>query len=124
MLNIGPLELMVILLVALIVVGPAKLPEIGRQIGKGLREFRKVQDEVRDSIRMNLDDEPPRVPTRQAPTVPTPVEPVPVDGEVQRAPITEVTSQPQSEPDHTLGAGDQTAPTTEPDEPTREDPAE
>lgn len=110
MLNIGPLELMVILLVALIVVGPAKLPEIGRQIGKGLREFRKVQDEVRDSIRMNIDDEPPRVPTRQAPTVPTPVERVPVDGEVQRAPI----ADPSEEPAETATDA----------EPEREDPAD
>jgi TatA/E family protein of Tat protein translocase len=76
MLNIGPLELMVILLVALIVVGPAKLPEIGRQIGKGLREFRKVQDEVRDSIRLNLDDEPPpRFALRDDPPKPADQEP-------------------------------------------------
>jgi sec-independent protein translocase protein TatB len=112
------------LLVALIVVGPAKLPEIGRQIGKGLREFRKVQDEVRDSIRMNIDDEPPRVPTRQAPTVPTPTERVPVDGEVQRAPIAEVAPQPRHEADQALGAEEPTPPATEADEPDREDSAE
>ena len=58
MFNIGPLELMVILLLALVVVGPSKLPEVGRSIGRALREFRKVQDEVRDSINFNLDAEP------------------------------------------------------------------
>src|SRR4051812_33833937 len=58
MFNIGPLELMVILLLALVVVGPSRLPEVGRSIGKGLRELRKVQDEVRDSINFNLDAEP------------------------------------------------------------------
>lgn len=61
MFNIGPLELMVILLLALVVVGPSRLPEVGRSIGKGLRELRKVQDEVRDSINFNL-DEPIRPP--------------------------------------------------------------
>jgi TatA/E family protein of Tat protein translocase len=50
MFNIGPLELMVILLLALVVVGPSKLPEVGRSIGRALREFRKVQDEVRDMV--------------------------------------------------------------------------
>ena len=58
MFNIGPLELMVILLLALVVVGPSRLPEVGRSIGRALREFRKVQDEVRDSINFNLDAEP------------------------------------------------------------------
>lgn len=53
MLNIGPLELIVILMVALIVVGPQKLPEVGRTIGKGLREFRKAQDEVRKSLQID-----------------------------------------------------------------------
>jgi len=43
MLNIGPLELVVIFVIALVVVGPRKLPELGRTIGKGLREFRKAQ---------------------------------------------------------------------------------
>ena len=38
--NVGPLELVVILAIALIVLGPKKLPEVGRSIGKGMREFR------------------------------------------------------------------------------------
>jgi sec-independent protein translocase protein TatA len=53
MLNIGPLELLVILLIALVVVGPRKLPDLGRTIGNGLREFRKAQDEVRKSLQMD-----------------------------------------------------------------------
>ncbi|MEN3279673.1 MAG: sec-independent protein translocase protein TatA [Solirubrobacteraceae bacterium] len=39
--NVGPLELIVILVIALIVLGPKKLPEVGRSIGKGMREFRE-----------------------------------------------------------------------------------
>ena len=38
--NVGPLELIVILAIALIVLGLKKLPEVGRSIGKGMREFR------------------------------------------------------------------------------------
>jgi sec-independent protein translocase protein TatA len=38
--NIGPMELILILAIALIVLGPKKLPEAGRSIGKGLREFK------------------------------------------------------------------------------------
>jgi sec-independent protein translocase protein TatA len=59
MLNIGPQELLVILVIALIVVGPQRLPALGRSIGRGLRELRKAQDEVKRTIQVNLDDEPP-----------------------------------------------------------------
>ena len=59
MLNIGPQELLLILVVALLVVGPARLPELGRTIGKGLRELRKAQDEVRRTIQVSLDEPPP-----------------------------------------------------------------
>jgi sec-independent protein translocase protein TatA len=38
--NIGPMELIVILAIALLVVGPKKLPELGRSLGGGLREFK------------------------------------------------------------------------------------
>jgi sec-independent protein translocase protein TatA len=38
--NVGPMELIVILVIALIVLGPKKLPEVGRSIGKGMREFK------------------------------------------------------------------------------------
>lgn len=58
MLNIGPQELLLILVVALIVVGPTRLPELGRSIGKGLREIRKAQDEVKRTIQVNLDEPP------------------------------------------------------------------
>jgi sec-independent protein translocase protein TatA len=38
--NIGPLEIIVVLIIALIVFGPKRLPELGRSLGKGIREFR------------------------------------------------------------------------------------
>ena len=39
--QIGPLELIVVLAIALIVLGPKKLPEVGRSIGNGMREFKE-----------------------------------------------------------------------------------
>ncbi len=61
MFNIGPQELLIVLAVALIVVGPKRLPELARTIGRGMNEFRKVQDEVRDMVKFDLssDPEPP-----------------------------------------------------------------
>jgi sec-independent protein translocase protein TatA len=38
--NVGPFELIIVLAIALIVLGPKKLPEVGRSLGRGLREFR------------------------------------------------------------------------------------
>ncbi len=39
--NIGPMELIIVLAIALIVLGPKKLPEVGRSVGKGMREFKE-----------------------------------------------------------------------------------
>jgi sec-independent protein translocase protein TatA len=38
--NVGPMELVLVLIIALVVLGPKKLPEAGRSIGKGMREFK------------------------------------------------------------------------------------
>jgi TatA/E family protein of Tat protein translocase len=48
--SIGPLELVLIFVVALLVFGPKKLPEIGRSVGKALREFKKTSDELKGRI--------------------------------------------------------------------------
>jgi sec-independent protein translocase protein TatA len=45
--SLGPAEILVILVVALIVFGPKRLPEVGRQVGQAMRELRKMQDQVR-----------------------------------------------------------------------------
>ena len=49
----GTPELIVILLIALIVIGPKKLPEIARAIGKGLGELRKATDGIKSSMNVN-----------------------------------------------------------------------
>jgi sec-independent protein translocase protein TatA len=54
--KIGLWEILLILAVALIVFGPAKLPELGRSIGNGLREFRKATSELKDTISLEDSD--------------------------------------------------------------------
>ncbi|CAM3873420.1 Sec-independent protein translocase protein TatA [Deinococcus saxicola] len=54
--NIGPAELIVILLVALVVFGPRKLPELGKSLGAGLREFRKSTQSLKDELDVGLND--------------------------------------------------------------------
>ena len=39
--SVGPMELVVVLIIALVVLGPKKLPEVGRSVGKGMREFKE-----------------------------------------------------------------------------------
>ncbi len=53
----GITELVLILAVALIIFGPRKLPEIGRSIGKGIREFRSATTEVKKSVSLDVDED-------------------------------------------------------------------
>jgi sec-independent protein translocase protein TatA len=39
--NIGPMELIIVLVIALLVIGPKKLPEVGKSLGRGMREFKE-----------------------------------------------------------------------------------
>jgi TatA/E family protein of Tat protein translocase len=60
--SIGAPELIIILVVALIVFGPKKLPELGKSLGKGLAEFRKASNELKSTIEQevrNVEADPP-----------------------------------------------------------------
>ncbi len=54
--TLGVPELLVILVIVLLLFGAGKLPAVGRQLGKGLRQFRKAQREVDSVLNPNLDD--------------------------------------------------------------------
>ena len=54
MLDIGVQEILVIMVLALIVFGPDKLPDLGRRLGRAMREFRRASDEFRSTVEQNL----------------------------------------------------------------------
>jgi TatA/E family protein of Tat protein translocase len=71
MFDIGLQEMLVIGVLALLVFGPSKLPELGRMVGRALREFRRASDEFRSTVESNLHINDPDPIT---PPAPEPVE--------------------------------------------------
>jgi TatA/E family protein of Tat protein translocase len=57
MFGIGAQELAIILVVALLVFGPKRLPDLARTLGRGLAEFRRASSDLRQSINLELDPE-------------------------------------------------------------------
>ena len=84
--NLGPAEILVILVVALLVFGPKRLPEVGRQVGRGLRELRKIQDTVRDELHDVIHSDTDTAPPSYATPVPAPPGPAPLPGAGRAAP--------------------------------------
>ena len=71
MFGIGMPELLIILGVALLVLGPKKLPEIARSLGRGMAEFRRASTELRNTLTAPLEEPPAE--QKPAPTAtPTP----------------------------------------------------
>lgn len=67
--NLGFPEIMIILVVALLVFGPKKLPDLGRSLGNGIREFRKGTQGLKDELEGSLKDTQPAAPSIQPPAV-------------------------------------------------------
>ena len=53
--NIGPLEIAIVLIIALVVFGPKRLPELGKSAGKGLREFKGSLSETQNAFESDSD---------------------------------------------------------------------
>jgi sec-independent protein translocase protein TatA len=90
MFDIGLQELVVIFVIALLVFGPKNLPQLGRSLGRAMREFRRASDEFRSTIETNLQiNEPDPVPTSHYNPVSSEPAPAPVAGEggIQTEPI-------------------------------------
>jgi sec-independent protein translocase protein TatA len=71
--NVGPLELVVVLIIALVVLGPKRLPEVGRSLGNGIREFKEsLTMDHRDDDHLDVEDveEPPKALATTAATAP------------------------------------------------------
>jgi sec-independent protein translocase protein TatA len=68
--SLGMPELIVIFVIALVVFGPRKLPELGRALGKGLAEFKKATNELQSSLEDEIRNEEQR-PDASTPIAPT-----------------------------------------------------
>lgn len=82
MFGIGMQELIIIMVVALLVLGPSRLPQVARTLGKGMREFRRASDDLRSAMWVDLDDE------RGKPSMPPPASlpaPTPAQSTTERA---------------------------------------
>ena len=66
----GPLELVIILVIALVILGPGKLPDVGASLGKSIREFRKASSDVQDAVRVDTSPLPPQQAEPAAPAAP------------------------------------------------------
>jgi sec-independent protein translocase protein TatA len=69
--NIGPLEIIIVLVIVLVIFGPKRLPDLGRSLGRGMREFKdsvtgKDKDELPEATETSADKpEPARAPSEQ-----------------------------------------------------------
>src|SRR5499426_2034752 len=85
MFDIGLQELVLIFVIALLVFGPKNLPQLGKSLGRAMREFRKASDEFRSTIETNLkinEIDPPADPT----PVTTPPEATPLPASAEALP--------------------------------------
>ena len=80
----GPFELIVILVIALVIIGPGRLPDVGAALGKSIREFRKASSDISDAARVETSPLPPAAapaptaaPVATAAPAPTPEPSVP-----------------------------------------------
>ena len=77
--SIGMPELIIIFVIALIIFGPRKLPELGRSLGKSLSEFKRASNELRQTLdeEIRVEEQQPKAPSK--PAEPHPNDAVPRD---------------------------------------------
>ena len=56
--NVGPVELIIVLVIALLVIGPRRLPEMGNAVGKTIREFRKASNDITEATTLEPEAKP------------------------------------------------------------------
>jgi TatA/E family protein of Tat protein translocase len=101
-LGLSPLHLVLILAIALIVVGPGRLPEVGGALGKTIKEFRKAASDVQEATTLTPAapaPAPAAAPAAAAPA-PAPVQaaPAPIQAAPVPAPVAEAVAAPVAAP--------------------------
>ena len=96
--NISPIHLVIVLIIALIVIGPGKLPEVGAALGKSIKEFRKAASDITETAHAEA---APIAAATAAAVAPAPVAPAPAP-----APVTYAAAAPA----YTAPASASTAP--------------
>ena len=84
--NISPIHLVIVLIIALIVIGPGKLPEVGAALGKSIKEFRKAASDITETAHAEA---APIAAATAAAVAPAPVAPAPA-----AAPVTYAAAAP------------------------------
>jgi TatA/E family protein of Tat protein translocase len=79
--GIGIPELLVILGIALLVLGPKRLPEVARSLGRGMAEFRRASSDLRNTLTQAVEEPPSPGPSTPSPPTATPTAPAPTETE-------------------------------------------
>ncbi len=105
--NIGPGELILILIIALVVLGPGKLPDVAASLGKSVREFRRAATDVTEAGKL---DAPPASQAAQISAASAPIAPVSPASSPEAAPATvpPSTGDASRSPDAAPNAGEPT----------------
>ena len=90
--ELSPLHLILILIIALLILGPGKLPDVGAALGKSIREFRKATSDIQETVRVDTSPLPPT--PQPAATPPAPIAASTAPSPLPAAPVT---SSPEAE---------------------------
>lgn len=90
--ELSPLHLILILIIALLILGPGKLPDVGAALGKSIREFRKATSDIQETVRVDTSPLPPT--PQPAATAPAPIAASTAPSPLPAAPVT---STPEAE---------------------------
>ncbi|MEC8952489.1 MAG: TatA/E family twin arginine-targeting protein translocase [Acidobacteriota bacterium] len=107
--SIGMPELIIIFVIALIIFGPRKLPELGRSLGKSIGEFKRASNDLRNTLEEEIRVEDTHAPEPKKSETPTPA---PVEAQASTAPVevqasTAAAPEPASVPADTNAASEQ-----------------
>jgi TatA/E family protein of Tat protein translocase len=84
--ELSPLHLILILIIALLILGPGKLPDVGAALGKSIKEFRKATSDIQETVRVDTSPLPPT--PQPAAAAPAPIAASTAPSPLPAAPVT------------------------------------